>query len=149
DPDDLAMAVEGPCPCGRTLPSFGAIQGRYRRMAFLPPGVWRHWGAIYHALEEMPMELLQPLRQYQVHHHPDGRFVMKVALASPLSAEFRQRIEANWQEADREHVFRLEIVEVPEIRIQPGMKFASFTSDLVPPPDWEPPAPEGTGETFR
>ena len=36
DTGDLAQAVEGPCPCGRTLPSFGEIAGRYRRFAGLP-----------------------------------------------------------------------------------------------------------------
>ena len=27
DADDLGTAVEGPCPCGRTLPSFGDVVG--------------------------------------------------------------------------------------------------------------------------
>jgi phenylacetate-CoA ligase len=138
-PDDLAMALDGPCPCGRTLPSFGTIQGRYRRTAFLPPGVWRHWVAIQRAIGDMPPELLRPLRQYQVHHHRDGRFVLRVALSEPAPPEFRTRIQAAWQEADRETAFPLEIAEVNEIPFQPGVKFLSFTSDLVPPPDWDPP----------
>jgi phenylacetate-CoA ligase len=137
-PDDLAMAVDGPCPCGRTLPSFAAIQGRYSRIAFLPPGVWRHWIAIDQAVKDMPFELLQPLRQYQVHHHRDGRFTVRMVLAGPLSPEFRDRIDSNWAEANREHVFPLEFVEVPEIPRESGVKITNFTSDLVPPPDWEP-----------
>jgi phenylacetate-CoA ligase len=139
DPDDLAMALEGPCPCGRTLPSFGPIQGRYRRTAFLPPGVWSHWIAIQRAIGDMPLELLAPLRQYQVHHHRDGRFVLRVALSGCLAPEFRARIQAAWQEADRVVAFPLEMVDVEEIPFQPGVKYLSFTSDLIPPPDWEPP----------
>ena len=38
DADDLAIAVDGPWPCGRTLPSFGDVVGRYSRVAFLPEG---------------------------------------------------------------------------------------------------------------
>ncbi|MHA1109007.1 MAG: phenylacetate--CoA ligase family protein, partial [Alphaproteobacteria bacterium] len=51
DTDDLAQTVSGPCPCGRTLPSFGDIAGRYSRIAFLPEGTLGQVGAIRDALE--------------------------------------------------------------------------------------------------
>ena len=141
DSDDLAMAVAGPCPCGRTLPSFGAIQGRYRRVAWLPAGVWNHWGAFLLALEEMPLDLLLPLRQYQMHHHADGRFVLRLVATGPLAEIFFTRVRSGWKIADEECPFPLEIRLVDSIPDQEGSKFQDFTSDLAPPPDWEPPPP--------
>ena len=138
DVDDLAMVVEGPCRCGRTLPSFGEIQGRYRRMAFLPTGVWNHWIAIQRTLNEMPLALMGTLRQYQAHHRQDGSFLLRLACTGPLAPEFHDRLRAAWSQANQEVVFTLEVNELKEIPKPPGIKFQNFTSDLIPPPDWDP-----------
>ncbi len=72
DADDLAEVVDGPCPCGRTLPSFGAVQGRYRRMAHLPEGTLKRWGAIQFALHILPSELKSTVRRYQAIQDSQG-----------------------------------------------------------------------------
>ena len=36
---DIAQALDGPCPCDRTLPSFGQIRGRRSRIASVPQEV--------------------------------------------------------------------------------------------------------------
>ena len=78
DSGDVAEVVDGPCPCGRTLPAFGAVSGRYRRTACLPDGTWARWGAIQHAMWALPDALHSAVRQYQAHHHRDGRFTLRL-----------------------------------------------------------------------
>lgn len=136
DADDLAEAVAGPCPCGRTLPAFGAITGRYRRIAALPPGTWDYWRVLQKALIEMPAELARPLRQYQLHHFRDGGFELRLATRSSLQPAFTERIRAAWQAAapSGEVPAALAIRELDAIAVKPGGKFRDFTSDFMPEP---------------
>jgi phenylacetate-CoA ligase len=134
DTDDLAEAVEGPCPCGRTLPSFGRIHGRYRRLVSLPPGVMDYFIALQHKLGDLPSELTKNLRQYQLHHFRDGRFELRTVVAAPLPPGFRERIMEKWVEVEEQDTATLHIVEVAEIPRPPGGKFQNFTSDFMPVP---------------
>jgi phenylacetate-CoA ligase len=65
DTGDIAMAVEGACPCGRTLPSFGEIAGRYRRYAGLPEGTRKRVNVLQETIKAMPPEIVRNSR-YQV-----------------------------------------------------------------------------------
>lgn len=136
DADDLAEAVAGPCPCGRTLPAFGAITGRYRRIAALPPGTWDYWRALQKALIEMPPELARPLRQYQLHQFRDGTFELRLATRSSLQPAFMERIRAAWQTAapGGESAAVLAVREMDAIAVKSGGKFRDFTSDFIPEP---------------
>ena len=146
DPDDLAEAVDGPCPCGRTLPAFGAIHGRYRRIVSLPPGTMEYWRALLRALGDMPAELSKPLRQYQLHQFRDGRFELRLVAAGALAAAFTERIESEWKKAGAPEPAPLAFASVDEIPRTPGGKFQDFTSDfaLSPVPET---APEPPGES--
>ena len=146
DSDDLAEAVDGPCPCGRTLPAFGAIHGRYRRFVSLPPGTMKYWRALQRALGDMPAELSKPLRQYQLHQFRDGRFKLRLVAAGALAAAFTERIESEWRKVDAPEPAPLAFVAVDEIPRTPGGKFQDFTSDfaLSPVPET---APEPPGES--
>ncbi len=141
DADDLAEVVARPCPCGRTLPSFGAITGRYRRIAALPPGTWDYWLAVVRALEHMPAELARPLRQYQLHQFRGGAFELRLAARSALAPAFIERIRAAWSGAAPAGKVpaELSIREMEEMPVKPGAKFQDFTSDLISDPQ--------TGET--
>jgi len=132
DTDDVAEAGEGPCPCGRTLPSFGRIVGRYSRIAYLPEGTLGYVGALRDALEKMPAELVADLRQFQVHQFRDGRFELRLRSVAPLAAQVGQRIEAAWQAATEGKDLPLDVVEVDEIARPPSGKYQDFTSDFVP-----------------
>ena len=88
DTDDLAQVLSGPCPCGRTLPSFGDIAGRYSRIAFLPDGTLGRVAAIRDALETMPREIAGNLRQFQVHQFRDGGFELRLVSQGGMPAEF-------------------------------------------------------------
>jgi phenylacetate-CoA ligase len=135
DTDDLAEAVDGPCPCGRTLPSFGNLVGRYSRIAFLPPGTLGLVGTIRDALENMPQDLSVSLRQFQLHQYRGGDFELRLVAVKALPAEFMERLNRAWKAAVGPHSIHLRILEVGQIARSPGGKFQDFTSDFVPPPD--------------
>ncbi len=80
DADDLATAVEGGCLCGRTLPSFGDISGRYSRVAFLPPGTLGAVEALRMAILELPAALVRDLRQFQIHQSRDNSFEVRLVM---------------------------------------------------------------------
>ncbi len=81
DTDDLIEAADGPCPCGRTLPAFARIHGRYRRTAYLPPGTNRLWMTFRRIVPDLPPELLENVRRYQLHQFLDGSFELRLVLA--------------------------------------------------------------------
>ena len=132
DTDDLATVVEGPCPCGRTLPSFGEVIGRYSRIAFLPENTLGYVGAIRDALEKMPVGVSENLRQFQVHQFKDNGFELRLLAPGGLPEEFSKRIRSSWEKAVGDAKLPLHILEVEEIFRSPGGKFQDFTSDFYP-----------------
>lgn len=132
DTDDVAEVAEGPCPCGRTLPSFGRIVGRYSRIAYLPEGTLGYVGALRDALEQMPADLVADLRQFQVHQFRDGRFELRLRAVAPLDPRVGERIETAWRAATEGKDLPLAVVAVDEIARPPSGKYQDFTSDYVP-----------------
>ncbi len=135
DAGDLAKAVAGPCPCGRTLPAFGEIIGRYRRTAFLPEGTLQRRAILSEALAALPAGLSRPVRKYQLHQYRDQSFEFRVVAVRPLDNAFKQWILAAWQEQEDAASVPLVIVQVDDIKPGPGGKFQDFTSDFIPAPD--------------
>jgi phenylacetate-CoA ligase len=131
DTGDMARCVAGPCPCGRTLPSFGDLVGRYSRIAFLPEGTLQRVGALRTALEEMPAAAVRGLRQFQIHQFRDSSFEMRLLMASDLPAPLAEALAAAWREAAGGE-FPLRVVRVDAIARSPGGKFQDFTSDFMP-----------------
>jgi len=129
DTDDLAEVADGRCPCGRTLPAFSALRGRYRRTINLPPGTWDYWDALLNALEHMPRELSKPLRQYQLHQYRSGAFQLRLVAATPLPEPFFARIRERWQRVSLTSPAPLDIIQVPVIPREPGAKFQNFSSE--------------------
>jgi len=146
DADDLAEVADGPCPCGRTLPAFAALHGRYRRTAYLPPDTWIRWEHVLRAFEHLPPELAGRLRRYQLHQHRDGRFDLRLVTSGDLPDALVARIEQEWKEAGHKagSAKPLTILHVDEIPRPRGGKFQNFLSDFAPPeeavPDRTPPS---------
>ena len=136
DTGDLASAVAGDCPCGRTLPSFGDLIGRYSRIAYLPEGTLASVGALREALEAIPPSLARHLRQFQVHQYRDRSVELRLLTAGELTDEFAVRIRAAWIAATGD-AWPLAIRRVNAIARSPGGKFQDFTSDFMPRPDRE------------
>jgi phenylacetate-CoA ligase len=131
DTGDMARSVAGPCPCGRTLPSFADLVGRYSRIAFLPDGTLQRVGALRTALEEMPPAAVRGLRQFQIHQFRDHSFEMRLLMAGELQASLTNALAGAWREAGST-AFPLHIVQVDAIARSPGGKFQDFTSDFMP-----------------
>jgi phenylacetate-CoA ligase len=134
DTGDLAVAAQGACPCGRTLPWFGNIVGRYSRIAYLPEGTLPQAGALRAALEALPPAITHNVRQFQIHQYRDRSFELRVLAAGPLAPAFEQRMRAAWTAATAD-AHPLRIVMVEAIARSPGGKFQDFTSDFMPRAD--------------
>ncbi len=129
DSGDLAVQLSGPCPCGRTLPSFGDITGRYRRVTAVPPGTWDLWMAVRDAINQMPEEISLPLRQYQLHQFRNGTYVLRLAARSRLDKAFMERVHTSWKAVDVQETPDLNFEEMDVIPVGTRRKFDSFTSD--------------------
>lgn len=136
DTGDLAVAASAGCACGRTLPAFGDLAGRYSRIAYLPEGTLGHVGVLREALESAPLEVVRQLRQFQVHQFSDGSFELRVLSVGAMPAEFERAIRAAWRSASGD-AHALRIARVDAIPRSPGGKFQDFTSDFLPQPDRE------------
>jgi len=135
DTGDLAEAVDGDCPCGRTLPAFGEIEGRFRRYAGLPQGTREKVRAVRLALEAMSAEELAFLRQYQLHQDADDQFTLRVRAVGDVPAAFADGIQRAWEPVarsggDARHESRITIVTSEDIDTSPSGKPLDFTSDI-------------------
>jgi phenylacetate-CoA ligase len=130
DTGDMAEAVEGPCPCGRTLPSFGEVLGRYRRYAGLPTGTRQRVLALTDAFDSFPPDQLGFVRRYQIHHHRDNRFELRLQTVAAVPESFREHIRHAWASVTGTADTPLTVVEVAHIEPSPGGKWLDFTSDL-------------------
>jgi len=131
DTGDLAEAAAGDCPCGRTLPSFGEIVGRYGRIAYLPPGTMGPVLAVREAIESMPTDMMGGLREFQIHQYADKRMELRLVARTPLPEAFFARIRAVWAKATDAEGPELAILSVDQIP-RSGGKSEVFTSDFIP-----------------
>ena len=141
DTGDLAEAVSGPCPCNRTLPSFGDIVGRYSRIAFLPPKTMARVAALREAIENMPTELASDLREFQIHQFADNRMELRFVVRSAPPNAFFERLRAEWARVTDQGEPELAMRRVDEIPRSPGGKTEVFTSDFMPARNEKPPSP--------
>lgn len=138
DMDDMAQALDdSPCPCGRTLPAFGPIVGRYSHFSALPAGTMALVNGLRDAVEALPPALSRPLRKYRIHQFRDIGFELRLVLAGPLPEGFEDHVRKAWEAAlrsgatGREAVSPLRIVEVEDIALTATGKFFHFTSDFI------------------
>jgi phenylacetate-CoA ligase len=130
DTGDLVTALDGPCPCGRTLPAHGEVHGRLARIRALPPGTLAVVAALRGALQRMPASIVRDLRRYQIHQLRDGRFEVRLVAVAPLPEEFCRRMEHAWTAAAGAGAPALALREVGDIPIHTdGTKFDDFVSE--------------------
>jgi phenylacetate-CoA ligase len=132
DTGDLAEVVSGPCPCNRTLPSFGDIVGRYSRIAFLPPQTMARVAALREAIENMPSELARDLREFQIHQFADNRMELRFVVRSAPPDAFFEHLRVEWAKVAGQGEPKLAMRRVDEIPRLPGGKTEVFTSDFIP-----------------
>jgi len=99
DTGDYARKVSGHCECGRTLPSFDQLFGRYRRLAHLPKSSWLYWDSVLRFLAERKSTDTEAVKQYQLHQKSEYHYVLKLVLGGTLSDEFTAALHQHWQAA--------------------------------------------------
>jgi len=129
DTDDLAIASTEPCICGRTLPHFSGIQGRYRRTALLPEGAWEYWVNFQRCLGRLPTEYLHNLRQYQLFHHKNLDFTLKLVTQGQLNPKLIEEVTRLWDRPHTPGAPELSIEYVDHIHRPDGGKFQNFASE--------------------
>lgn len=130
DTGDLAEVVEGPCACGRTLPSFGELAGRYRRYAGLPEGSRERVRAIREAIENCAPDELAFLRRYQILQDKDNRFTLRLKTVAAIPEQFRNAVTKAWSPFSATASGPLAIVELDDIAAGPGGKLLDFISEF-------------------
>ncbi len=136
DTGDLAEVADGFCPCGRTLPSFGEIVGRYGRAAYLPAGTMGPVLALREAIETMPAATMRGLREFQIHQYADKRMELRLVVRAPLSDAFFEHVRAEWAKATGggAELICSQVDHIPRT----GGKSEVFTSDFMPARDGKP-----------
>lgn len=135
DTGDIAQALDAPCACGRTLPSFGQILGRRSRTAPLPPEIISVADTVLEAMEKLPEELSRNLQMYQLYHFRDGDFELRIVAVDSLPPAFAEHILSIWRAATVSNPAKLRIANVESIRPAPSEKFFHFDSDLLSNPN--------------
>jgi phenylacetate-CoA ligase len=130
DTGDLAEAVAGRCPCGRTLPSFGEVAGRFRRYHGLPAGTRERVHGLLGALANVPVPLLDFLREYQIHQDREDRFTLRLKTVGPAADQFTAEMQRAWLTLSRGPHDPLAIRIVDHIPRSPSGKHLDFTSDM-------------------
>jgi phenylacetate-CoA ligase len=127
DTGDLAEVASGPCPCGRTLPSFGEIAGRYRRYAGLPEGTRERVRAIRETIENCAAAEIAFLRRYQIHQNKQNNFTLRLRTVAAVPDAFRAKIAAAWTPFPAS-ILTLQVLD--DIATSPSGKILDFTSDF-------------------
>jgi phenylacetate-CoA ligase len=130
DTGDIATACAGACPCGRTLPSFAQILGRYIRFAGTPPQTRLRLNGLLAVLSDMPNTLFRNIRQYQIHQSRNADFEFRMVCAGPVEPEFSRRLMTQWKSLNEKDPWALRIVTVDAIETTPSGKQLDFVSDF-------------------
>lgn len=137
DADDLALAVDQTCACGKSLPAFGAVQGRYRRSAFLPAGTMQRWGAIQGAIYRAGLNRQSTVRKYQACQNSAGDFELRVDCDEEVFAQLSEAVHAAFGRVRSQQTGspQLSIVRTQQFVNSTGNKFQDFISSHTPEMD--------------
>lgn len=127
---DRAFVLEGPCPCGRTLPRLGGLMGRQDDFITLPTGRLVH-----------PMTLGLPylshpdLWQYQIVQHDHTRLELRIVGSPALAREaLRTHILRDWPRRLGTEVVSVDVRFVDRVETGPHGKVQRVISHVRRPP---------------
>lgn len=136
DADDLAEATEGPCRCGRTLASFGAVHGRYRRTAFLPEGTFERWAELQTAVYQLAKNNLAAVRKYQAYQDLSGEIELRIDCDEGIFPALTSGCKKAYDEAYPSNTIpALSILRTSEFKGEAERKFQNFISEFTPESD--------------
>jgi len=131
DTDDLAIATDQNCPCGRQLYCFGEIHGRYSRIGLLPEGIYKRYSILRDILITLPHHLDKYIEKYQVYHSKKNSFELRVQ-GQNTPPDFDETIYKKWQELLGNDILNLEIKHVQQLKVSSSGKFQDFISEYSP-----------------
>ena len=131
DTGDLGVAVEGDCPCGRTLPGFAEVVGRYRPMHLAPEGTALRVQLIIDVIDKLPLQALVGLREYQIHQYRDDCIELRLVTIGEPGLELTGSVRTAWDRSFGPDA-SLKICQVDRISTMPGGKQQEFSSDFFP-----------------
>lgn len=133
---DMARVVAGPCPCGRNLPGFGEVLGRYRRLAYLPEGSYQRFSDIHLALYEFAERRRSALHRFQVYEYLSGAFEVRVDCDPAMYEELEQLIRSAYLNAwTKNEPPELTILRTDQFHGGGLIKFQIFMSEFFPDAD--------------
>lgn len=136
DADDLAQVVEGDCACGRTLASFGAVHGRYRRTAFLPEGTFQRWAELQTAVYELAKNNLAAVRKYQAYQDITGKMELRIDCDEDIFSALSESCQDAYHKAYPSTTTPpLSIVCSKKFKGETERKFQNFISEFTPQSD--------------
>lgn len=130
DVGDMAAAVDGPCACGRTLPSFTGLEGQYRRWLNVPPDSHRKYQVLVEGVQGHSPETMKHVRSYQMHLHLDHSIVFRICSPKALPEQLTDSIIRNWVRNFPAQADMLSIERVDHLQMPPNGKLPEFTSDF-------------------
>tara|TARA_B100000767_G_scaffold60273_1_gene56027 strand:- start:1532 stop:2950 length:1419 start_codon:yes stop_codon:yes gene_type:complete len=136
DTDDIGEAVDGPCVCGRTLPSFSAVHGRYRRIAYMPEGTLNRWGSIQLSLYTLPPKIRSSIKRYQAVQDKNGDFELRIDCNEAYFPAVVMKVQDGFKSAYMETACpELVVFNSHDFKYSGTRKFQNFLSEYTPEMD--------------
>jgi phenylacetate-coenzyme A ligase PaaK-like adenylate-forming protein len=112
---DLATAVDEsePCPCGRSFPRLGRIEGRTQAIVHCANGTWIPGSLFLHLFKDYDYLI----RMFQIHQHEVGRLELRVVKGDQYSHEGMEALLGELRRFIGDTVVELQFVdEIPLVR---------------------------------
>jgi len=132
DTDDLAIATDQQCPCGRSLPCFGEVVGRYSRIAYLPEGTLGNVGVIREILASLPSDQTKWLRRFQIHQNISNSFELRLVASKKLEPSLFTYIKNSWNQHKITSKISFKVTQISQLNPEKNGKYHDFTSDFMP-----------------
>jgi len=121
---DFAVAREGPCACGRTLPLIGRVIGRAINLFRRPDGTLYSPWTLHEVVRELP-----EIREIQIVQRALNHYVVRVASGAELGAAHAAQVQAGFSALLGLEV-RAEIDQVERIERTPFGKYMATLSEV-------------------
>lgn len=132
DTDDLAMATDQNCPCGRTSPCFGEVLGRYSRIAYLPEGTLGMVAILRDALSNCPDDIANDILKFQIHQESELTFHLRLKLREGRLNNLVHYFNGVWEESIDNENATLRVSRVDDLKAGHNGKYHDFTSVFHP-----------------
>ena len=132
DTDDIAVATDQNCPCGRTSFCFGEVLGRYSRIALLPEGTLGTVGVLRDALASCPGDIGNDILKFQIHQKSEKEFHLRLKLRLGQLDKLNYYFQAAWSRSPSSQGKVLFVVRVEDLIAGENGKFQDFTSVFQP-----------------